>query len=78
MQLDSAIYEVLETKDKKGNVVGSGLTVNSKVFKVGQKFTAVQWAWGEDALKEAVKNGRCKKISEGKKEDKKAKKEDDK
>lgn len=62
---EKEIYEVLECKDY------TGLTVGSKVLKPGQKFEKRQWPYSDKALEAATKDNRCKRISSGKKDDKK-------
>ena len=49
----------------------SGLLVTDHVFAPGTVFNSQQWKWGDDALKAAIKNGRCEEVEEKKKESKK-------
>jgi len=44
----------------------TGLTVGSNVLPPGATFRESAWPWGKPALDGAVKDGRCKKVTEKK------------
>lgn len=55
--IKSEVYEVLETSDNKG------LTVGSYSLPAGKQFLKEQWPYGEKALDAAIKNKRCKLVT---------------
>jgi len=63
--MNKEIYVVKEVEGK------DGLTVGSRVLSPGKKFSKDPWPYGDEALKEAIKNGRCE-LEEKKPEVKKA------